>query len=350
MRTRIGLKTGARAAASAALVGLLLGLSFSPETADAQSSSLVKPRTYRSGSFILELDGALAARLDAAEGGSAVAQVAAPRVTREDELARKAEKEAGREGASGRPGQELFARKQAGPVQYEEIAIECDLPDMEPPLRSWITDTLGGKSPRGKNGALVELDANQSEVLRLEFADAQITQIELPALDASSKAPGRMTLSFQPRTTRYGTPRPARSTRLPLAPRGTPKGLASDYRIAIDGLDTSRVARIEPLVISQKLRSGQPAGLDVSNLVLSVAASGAPSLLAWHDSFVIQGQNGDAMEKSGKLTLLTPNLMQTLLTVDLKNLGILRVAPQSSEQGTRRFRAEMYCEQAAFTF
>jgi hypothetical protein len=70
----------------------------------------------------------------------------------------------------------------------------------------------------------------------------------------------------------------------------------------------------------------------------------AAPLYAWHDDFVVRGNNSQDRERIGLLEYLAPDLQSVLLTVNLFNLGIFRISPESVAEAAARSRAEMYCE------
>ena len=65
----------------------------------------------------------------------------------------------------------------------------------------------------------------------------------------------------------------------------------------------------------------------------------------WFDSFVLQGRNTDADEKTGTLTFLAANLKDELGRVRLFGLGIHGLAPEPTlPSAVKRMAAELYCE------
>jgi len=87
-------------------------------------------------------------------------------------------------------------RKRPGGVRFEDLVLEVPFA-MSPPLVAWVNATLA-KGPAAKNGALVYLDFNYNEVKRLEFFNAVITEVTLPALDAAGKDAVFLTLHLAP--------------------------------------------------------------------------------------------------------------------------------------------------------
>lgn len=299
-----------------------------------------KNRGYGAGKYALELDGIKCGWVSDVEGGNAVGDVVAEKV-----------------------GGDHLQRKHIGSVKYEEISFKVGS-GMCRELYNWIetgfnqTTNQAGKGRM--NGAIVFADYDAKELRRLEFTKAIVTGVGMPALDAASKDAATMTLKFKPELTRKKVGTGAR-VNLPMG--AAKKWLPSNFRLRVDGLDTSRVSQIEPLTIKQKVTENavgemrdyeqEATAVEVPNLVITLAESHAEPFYGWHESFVIKGQNDQSKEKSGSLEYLAPDLKTVLFTLTFKNLGVFKVAPDKMEaggEGVRRVKAEMYCEDIRFTY
>lgn len=285
------------------------------------------------GSFALELDGVFAGWLSFTDGGYATAEVIAARV----------------------PGPDPVVRKHLGAVKYEDIAIACGT-GMSKSFYDW----LGGlftRTSQPKNGAILVADFNRKELSRLNFFNSLITEIGFPALDASSKDAAKMTIKISPEHTVYK--KGSGKTVSPSGPDPGPakKWTAADFRLQMDGLDCTRVNKIDAVIIRQcvaenRVGQSQPASLDVSNLAVTLAESSASTFFDWHQDFVIAGNNGQGKEKHGTLDFLSPSLTDSLFRLTLKNLGIFKVSPEKIESASdaiHRVTATMYCEEMSFT-
>jgi phage tail-like protein len=303
---------------------------------EERSEEALAARSYATQKFALELDGAFAGWLASTEGGSAVGEV-----------------------VTYRSGNDDVERKQIGSVRYEDVTISCGA-GMSKHFYEWIRDTLE-RQPKRKDGAIVAADLNLRERSRLEFQNALISELGMPALDAASKDAARMTLKFSPEITRS-----KKGSGSVLKYEAGTKGFKwspSGFRLQIDGLDdaTSRVSKIEALTIKQKLqeyRPGEtrdpvklPSGVEFPNLAVTLSEAHADGFYAWHQDFVIEGNSGQGDEKGGTLEY-QDRRGQPLFTLTFQNLGVFKVAPGGTEanrDGVRRIKAEMYCEQISFS-
>ena len=88
-------------------------------------------------------------------------------------------------------------------------------------------------------------------------------------------------------------------------------------------------------------------------LVITLPESHSKEFFDWHKSFVIDGQNGDNLEKGGTLEYLSSDLKTVLFTINFEHLGIFKISPDSVESGSeniRRVKVEMYCENMKFNY
>jgi T4-like virus tail tube protein gp19 len=295
---------------------------------------LVGERSYTTGHSALELNGAGVGLLNAVQGGEAYGDVIGERV-----------------------GPDLVVRKHIANVRYSDIEIECGV-GMGNDAYAWIADTLAGKAPR-KSGAIVAFDYTGTEERRLAFSGAMITEVGFPALDAAAKDAAHIAVKVTPELTQRQSGSGTK-TGVSMAKGDRPKQwLRSNFRLTIDGLDCTRVNRIESLVVRQAVMESavgelrdyekQPSAVDVGDLVLTLAESHAQGWYAWHHDFVVRGDSGAQFEKAGKLQFLAPNLQDVLFELSFRGLGIHRLSREPQQEGAaegiRRAKASMYCEE-----
>ncbi len=254
-------------------------------------------------------------------------------------------------------GQDMIQRKRPGPVRFQDIVIEIPLQNVEKALSSWVTETLT-KNATTKNGAIVYADINFSEVKRLEFSGALLTEIALPDADAqdSSKNAALLTLRLTPQSTRLA------GGKGKLASASSTKAkqiLSSNFRFNVQGLEKAcgRILSVEPIVLNravaqtpagqEKFRQSAAAGaLDCSKVTITLPEADAGPFYAWFDDMVIKGRPGT--ERAGLLEWLDPTLKNTVASAQLGNLGIVRYEPDPVASGGERrlgqVQVDMYCE------
>jgi hypothetical protein len=280
---------------------------------------------------VLQLGGTPVGTLRSAAGGSAVGSV----VTQ-----------------SLGPG--ALPKKQLGAVGYEDIELELDL-SFERSVYDWIGASWAGNA-QPRSGTLVSLDMNGSAKSAREFQNARITEVTFPACDAASKEAAFISLVLAPERVTNA----AASAGKAAAPG--PKGkhwVSSNFRLEIDGLDTTRVVRIDPIQFKQHIAAGDigqqreptkhAAGMTFENLRITLAEAGADTWRNWHEDFVIKGNSSDKSERSGRLLLLAPNFKDELARIELSNLGVIALRPRASSNGVSQLEAELYVERMALS-
>lgn len=296
------------------------------------------PNAFTDNILYLELDGVPVGSIRSFQGGNPVGDVAVN---------------------PGAPGG--MQKKHLVGLHYEPIVIRCDH-SMADSFFDWIADALAG-NPIRKNGAVIAapLSSTTKSEYRLDFYNAILGEIDFPAVDASSKDPIEFNLTIVPEHTtlsRKGTKAATQQTGKVL--RGG-KGAASNFILAIDGVDCSGVSRIESVSVTQLVSASAPAGGEkfgvsigdrqVSNLVVTLSELKADDFYKWFQSFVVNGNNAESQERKGALKLVT-NVQTSsptiLFTLSFSHLGMIRMSPVTA--GAMRVQAEMYCNEVAFDY
>jgi hypothetical protein len=297
-------------------------------------------RATTAGHFGLELSGNFAGWVSSADGGMGAAEVISEKL-----------------------GSDHFVRKHISGVKYDDITLVCGT-GMSEQFYKWIKKSFELDSQR-VSGAIIGANFDMKEVSRLSFMDALVAEYSLPALDASAKDPARMTVKIHPEHTRTQWPTGKDTVASTIDARKQKQWLASNFRLSIDGLeDACRVvSKVEPLSVRQKnvdhaigdLRDYQqePATLEFSNLVISLAESASRPFFDWHKEFVLDGNCGEAQERTATLEMLASDRTTVLFKVDLAGLGIFKLTPDKLDAGgeqIRRVKVEMYCESMTFNY
>jgi hypothetical protein len=290
--------------------------------------AIVDQRLATASIYALELEGQMTDTLKTAEGGFPRSEV-----------------------ITDLSGSTPFANKHIGPPRYQDVTVQCTLPASKP-LSDWINATLAMNQMR-KSGAIITANFERKEQSRLQFNNALITEIGFPASDGSSKEAAFLTVKLAPEHT---TPLAGTGAVIGLPATKTQKAfIPSNFRLTINGIDCSKVNKIESFTIKQSTQT-DPAGtrrdfakvpgkLEFPNLVVNVPEAFAGSFYAWFQDMVINGNAGENNERIGTLEWLDPTLKNTVLTVTFHHLGIFGFTPETGGDGIRRVKVEMYCEQ-----
>jgi hypothetical protein len=292
-------------------------------------------RSFSAGHFGLELEGTFVGYVTKAEGGNIFSEV-----------------------VKEESGEEYYVKKHVASPTPRDIVLEFGA-GMDPALYNWIKGALQ-RQYLPKNGALLTIDFRGDIRSRLEFEQAQITQVTFPELDGSSKNQLRFSIRLTPLSTHLN---PKTGGTLSTKLQQTKQLLTSNFRLAIDGLSMNTTSTVDALIVNLP-RLVDPASvcvecnptpvgpIDFPNLIVTISASQADSVYEWLEKFVIQGDNSDESEKEGTLDYLSPNFQSSLFQLAFKQLGIFEVAPLSSSNTDTiaRVVVSMYCERIEFNF
>lgn len=290
-------------------------------------------RSYVSGNSRLTLDGTNVGVLKSVDGGSIFAEV-----------------------INEPMGADKVVHKHIGQPKYQDFTLQIGF-GMAKPIYDWISASWTGNYQR-KNGEVVAMDMNLNPTSTKQFFNALVTEVTMPALDAASREPGYMTVKFAPEYTRNAKAPSDPKSGANSTARGEQKSwIPSNFRLEIDGMDTSKVNKVEAFTVKQSAvqnsvgdardQQREPAKLEFPNLKITMAESSVDAWNTWLDDFVIKGNNGQDKEKNGTIYYLATDRQTVLAKVKLFNMGIIRIDGAQDEANSdqiRRVTVELYVE------
>jgi hypothetical protein len=290
-------------------------------------------RTVQLTNFMLTLDGVTCGSLASSVGGDVSADVIEQPV-------------------DGSP----FTPKRLGRLKYEDFVLQFGF-EMASPVYDWIAATWAGNFAR-KDGSVTAVDASMNVTSEQQFINALLTTTTISALDAASKDAGSFTVAISPEATRAA----AGSGKAPPSGGKARRFLASAFRLELDGLDCTRVAKIDSFTVEVPVTDSavgtardpgrEPTRVVFPNLRVTIAdGPTAATWQSWFADFVLAGNNDDGKEKSGAIVFLAADLKTELGRVVLHNVGIaaLRRVPLAANEAVRRLAADLYCERMELT-
>lgn len=245
-------------------------------------------------------------------------------------------------------GPDAAPLRRIGSVSYATIAFDVGLDA----FRDAVQATIAGSHTR-LDGSLDEADFDGDIVRSRAFENALITEIGFPALDAASKNVGYLSLRLSPESVR--TQKAGGGAKLAPASLKQRNFQASNFRVELQGLDCSRVSKVDAIVIKQTAsrergdrRDARVAtALELPNLRMTVSGPTADAFLAWHEDFVVRGMNDASKEKTGSIVFLNAARTAEILRLELGGVGIFAMRREPAETDSDRIRhfvAEMYVE------
>lgn len=287
---------------------------------------MTRARSSAAGRFLLALDGVESGFLKSVAGGAVTADVVSAH------------------------GGGYYDEKHLGEVRYEPVTLRLDL-SLAHAVYDWITATWTGKAQR-HDASIVAVSAQLKAISERTFSRALLTEATIPAADAAAKEAAFLAVKLAPEEVRTAKG----SGAAVKAPVSKPKAfLPSNFKLAIDKLDCSKVSKIDSFTVKQttapeaggdvRVARRAPSRVEFPNLRISLAESSAQTWNAWLEDFVVKGNNDSTKERNGTLSFLTPDHTSTLLEVKLFNLGIFRLAAEAGgAEHIARLQADLYCE------
>ena len=294
---------------------------------------MAEMRSYVSGNFGLNLDGKSCGFVKSVSGGAISAEVVTEKIASDH-----------------------VAHKHLAAVKYEEFCVDFGF-SMEKPVYDWIAASWEAKYER-KNGSIVAYDYALHAKSEREFLNALISETVIPTLDGSAKDAGYLTIKFAPELIRAKQPSgkaaaPAKAATKPF--------LRGNFKLEIDGLDATKVNKIDSFSVTQDLVEeavgeardyvNAPAKLTFPNLRISMPQASAEKWFEWFEDFVVRGNSTQDKEKNGTLTFLSPDRKTALAQIKLQQLGIFRISEDAATAAAdtiHRVVAELYCEKMQF--
>jgi hypothetical protein len=241
-----------------------------------------------------------------------------------------------------------FVKKHIGAPKYEDFSAEIDF-GFGHDVWDWIANSFRQNYAR-KDGSVTTVDVDLNAKVERQFFNALLVEVAFPALDGASKEPGKVTIKFSPELTRSH----AASGKVSAGPAKAKRWLASNFKLELDGVDCTRVKRIDSFAVQLPVSADavgsardlqkEPGRIDFPNLRVTIAeGSSIASWKAWFEDFVINGNNDESKEKNGAIVLLTPDLKTELARVVLHNVGIFAL-----RRGQQAEVADLYCERMDF--
>ena len=240
-------------------------------------------------------------------------------------------------------GSDHIQRKHVGQPKYEDFTFQVGS-GMGQPMYDWIKASFDQGYVR-KSGALIAADFNYNEKARRSFSDALITEVTIPALDIRPPlAVGDscyIIMTCPALTVADVTP-----SGLPEQAAKQKAWLCSNFVLEIDGVDTSRVTKIDSFTWKNSTAADGSSVLEVSDIGVTFPRASLPSWKRWYDSL---GSGADD-ERNGTLTLVGAQ-GGAVVTIGLGRLGINELLPDAPFGTTSgRVKVEMYCEEVQFEY
>lgn len=290
-------------------------------------------RSYTAGHFMLSLDGEPAVLKDF-DGGNIKGEVVTVNM-----------------------GPDNLPMKHISTLKFEAFTISVGM-SMGKSLYEWIKASLDKQHLR-KDGSIVSGSFDYKAMAQRSFFGALITEIGIPAFDASSKDTAFFTVKFDPEKIEYADG--DGSDLKGIVNTKQKSWMCSNFRFRLGDLPCTRVNKIDAFTIKQttvqddvgeqRIATKEPGKLEIPNLKVTFSAADVKPWAEWFKTTVIDGAGkGDAGELSGAIEFMSHDMTQVLGSVDLFNVGIFSLNVEKFEANAdkiSRYTAELYVERMA---
>jgi hypothetical protein len=255
-------------------------------------------------SFILELDGKPVGRIGNVSGG----------LVKSDIVSQSSD----------------FRIKHISVSSPEPVSFTCGA-GMSRVFYDWLKDAFDQTFSR-RNGAIVAIDSQQKEVSRIEFKNALITLIVLPAVETASKDSAIIKVAFRAESVQMLKGGGRANVGGYLSPHPKPWNL-KNYTLSIDGLEKEcgTVTKIDYLGLGQKIQEDpdgisrivrlEPAASDRPDLNITLPNSSANGFIGW---FKNDSTTNTVTQKTGLLEYRGPDSKSVYFSLAFSGLGVIK--------------------------
>ncbi len=290
--------------------------------------------TYSGNNFVLDVNGYSVTYLKSAGGMAMKAEI-----------------------ANNPGGPDNIVKKHVANIGWEAGNCKVGL-GMGSEMYKWIKASFD-KGFIAKSGSLTAADANFKAKSRLDFIDAYITEVGMPALDGAAKESCYIDVKWQPTQVKW-SPGDNKDIRAKIGPIQK-NWLACNFELEFGGLPCKRVSKIDAFVWKQKLVQDQigttkepvwvPASVEVPELKFTISMGDYDDWAKAAYSWFIGGNHEEKHEMNGRIRFLAPNLKDELGDIELIQCGFSKFEQGGADAGTEKvanFTATVYVEQMKF--
>jgi hypothetical protein len=269
-----------RTALLAGLITAIVGGAATFAAADTAPTATEPPRDPYLGSWALTIDGRYAGPVASVDNCNLQADVVKEQV-----------------------GPDRVASKHVSSTRPAPGTIEVGL-GMSPTFHTWLSRSLAGN----ESGHTMQLVRTDTQAYALELGKARLATVTLPKIDRASTNPAFLKIGLAAESLRR-TPAPQPAI-YAVPPRGfVPARLAVHIAGVRNDVATLGPWKAKAAVLTDADGNDVQIAVDVGDLPLRVTNRGATlTMEPWLQSFLVQGRNGDADERSVVVTLTDGNV------------------------------------------
>jgi hypothetical protein len=253
--------------------------------------------------------------------------------------------------------------KWSGRPKFDDITVSVGM-GMSPTFWDWIGEFFKCEGKR-HNGSIQGADFGYNVKVRRDFKQAMISEVQLPAVDGSSKDACYMQVKLTPEDMEY-TKGGGKLKGGPGVRQPSKRWLAANFRFSFDTLPASafeRVTKVDGFTIKQQIldyASGNtrfpirvPGRIEFPNITFYVPQNDVAPFEAEVKKRFKQHVAKNGAGFTGSLTYLASDNTTELLTVGMHGIDILSVEPEkfeSTSDNVHRMKVTIHVEWMTFKY
>jgi hypothetical protein len=293
-------------------------------------------RSATTGRFALELDGYHCAYIKSISGGDAVADVAVHE-----------------------HGPMNMQTKQMANFKFEPFKAKVGIAQAGA-MNDWIRASFDRQFAT-KSGAIIAGDFNYKATHRIDFVNALITSVAIPALDGASKEAGYIDVEWDAENVLH-TPGKGEDIKGDYGTKQK-QWTPSMFKFDLAGLTDAckRVSKIDSFtwkqavvtdqIGAQRIMTKHPAKITVPDIKITLSAADFEPWRTWSEAWFQGGKCLASDHKDGTITFLSPDMATEIGHIELKQCGLKKVtAPQyeGNKEQIASVTVELFVEEMHF--
>jgi hypothetical protein len=227
-------------------------------------------------------------------------------------------------------------------------------------MYKWIQQSFR-KEYATKSGAVIAGDFNYKATHRVDFINALITEVTVPACDGSSKEAAFMDVSWSAEDVRH-TPGKGEDIKGDYGLKQK-TWVPSMFKFDLAGLTDAckRVSKIDSFtwkqavvtdqIGAQRIMTKHPAKITVPDIKITLSAADFEPWRTWSEAWFQGGKCLASDHKDGTITFLSPDMATEIGHIELKQCGLKKVtAPQyeGNKEQIASVTVELFVEEMHF--
>lgn len=254
-------------------------------------------------------------------------------------------------------GGTIIQKKHAGKMKHDPITLEVGV-GMGKALYEWIKNSFNGKHER-MNGEVLIANHDYQVMRRMEFVNALVTEVSIPACDGAGKDPMYFTVKFQPETVRYSDG----SGNIGSVKVGEKQKmwLSNNFRFDAAGLPTKHLRKVDSIKWTQKVQEHavgefiesqyEGTAAECGDIKMTLATTDYKQYYDLARSWFFEGKKTEADERAMALEILAQDAKEVVGTIGFKNCGLKEftfAALEANKDAISTFDVTWYTEQYTF--